>query len=591
MTRIDQHIRAVRNKLALGRLIDAMGWTLLGLALLILVGVLVVRLFSLDAAGGRVWMGGGLAAAVLMALGYAIWRRPGEQEAAVAIDRKLGLKEKLGTALYARGRGDEFARAAVADAERTARDVSLHKQFPLRFPRIGYAAAGAAVLALLAAKYVKPMDLLGHEHKRLAKAEEDKRTEESKQAIGEVLARIDSMPAEVANDPKVKEARRELEEMLKSPPKDPRQAQLAAQKALQDVAESVNRRIAKSQSYANAQQDRKQFSQLQTTGEEGSVAQAQRDLANGDFQSAMDHLQQAVNDFDRMNEKEREAAARQMKDLADQLQQMADGPDAQQQTERKLQEMGATQEQAQRMAQLMQQAAGGDPQAQQQLAQMQQQLMQQMNNGQGPTPQQSQQFQQTMRQLQAQANSRQQARQLAQNAQQVADAMKQSNGQKNQRNNQQMAQSLQAMQQQLQQMRNCQNQANQLADAQQSANSGNSANGQSPQPNQGMPADGPQAVPVSHAGRGEGRHAKNDNQPGNYKTEPAAPPPDQKDGQVLASTYVQDSSIKGESKEQLRDVVEAAQHEQTDEIDQQRISRQSQETVKNYFGGMREDAK
>ncbi|MCC7350958.1 MAG: hypothetical protein IT446_10340 [Phycisphaerales bacterium] len=591
MSRIDRHIRVVRNKLALGRLVEGLAWTLLGLAGVVLIGVLGVRLFSLEVEGARVWLGVGLAAAVALAVGYAIWRRPGAHEAAVAIDRTLGLKEKFSTALYARGREDEFARAAVADAEESAKAVSLRRRFPLRFPRIGYAAAGVAILALLAAKFVKPMDLLGHEQQRLALAQEQKRTEESKKAIGEAMARIDSMPAEVTNDPKVKEARRELEEMLKSPPKDPVQARMAAQKALQDVKESLKRTIDQSQNYANAQQDRKQFSQMPATGEQGPVAQAQRDMANGDFQSAIDHLRQAVNDFEKMSDQEREAAARQMKELADQLQKMANNPETRRQMEEKLQEMGATPQQAQQMAQLMQQAAAGDQQAQRQLAQMQQQLMRQMNNGQGPTPQQQQQFQQTMTQLQAQANSQQQAQQLAQNAQQMADAMNQPKGQQNQPDNTQMAQSQQAMQQQLQQMRNAQNQANQLAQAQKSTSGGNQANGPGQQPNPGAMADGPEALPGGHAGSGEGRHAKNEGQPGNYKTDPAAPPPDQKDGKVLASTYVQANSIKGESKEQLRDVAEAAQHEQMDEVDQQRISRQSQETVKNYFGQMREDAK
>ncbi|MCC6423635.1 MAG: hypothetical protein IT447_09180 [Phycisphaerales bacterium] len=591
MSGIDQHVTAVRNKLTLGRFIDALAWTLLGLAAVVLLSILVVRMFSLRVPGEVVWLWVGAGVAMVLAVGYAIWRRPGEHEAAVAIDLELGLKEKFSTAIYARGRGDEFARAAVADAEEAAKSVSLRGRFALKFPRVGYAAAGLAILAVLAAKFIRPMDLLGHEQQRVAEAQDQKQAEESKKEIEQALARMDSMPVEVANDPKVKEARRELEEMLKSPPKDPVQARLAAQKALQDVRDSLKRKIDQSQNYANAQQDRKQFSQLSSTGEDGLVAQAQRDLANGDFQSANNHLQQAVNDFGKMNESQKEEAARQMKQLADQLGQMANNPESRRQMEQKLQEMGATPQQAQQMAQLMQQAAGGDEQALRQLAQMQQKLMGQMNNGQGPTPQQNQQFQQTMRQLQAQANSQHQAQQLANNAQQMADAMKPSNNQNNQPNSQQMAQSQQAMGQQLQQMQNSQNQANQLADAQKSANSGSSAGGNPQQSNPGMLADGPESVPGGHAGRGEGQHAKNEGQPGNYKSDPAAPPPDGKDGKVLASTYVQANSIKGESKEQLRDVAEAAQHEQMDEVDQQRISRQSQETVKNYFGGMREDAK
>jgi len=613
MSRIDQHVRMVRNKLALGRLVDALGWTLLGLAAVMFGGVLVARLFSVQVGGAKAWMGAGLVVAGALAAGYAIWRRPGEYEAAVAIDRKLGLKEKFSTALFARRQRDEFARAAVADAEATAQKVSLHKQFPLKFPRISYAAIGVAILAILAANYLKPLDLLGQEKTRLAEAQEEKRAQESKQAVREALVRIEAMPAEVAKNETVRNAKRELEAMLKTPPKNPEQARLTAQKALQDAQEALKQEIAKNQNYANAQQDRKTFASLPPPTDQGSVAQAQRDLANGDFQSAVNHLQQAVNDFDKMDQKEKEKTVQQMKELANQLRQMANNPDAQRQMEQKLQEMGATQEQAQQMAKLMRQAANGDPQAQQQLAQMQQQLMQQMNNGQGPTQQQNQQFQQMMQQLQAQANSQNQAQQLAQNAQQLAQAMQQAqkqgqqggqnNGQANPQNAQQMAQAQQAMQQQLQQMQAIQNMAQQLAAAQQAANGGNNPNGQGQQQNQGGQNNGPggqgqwaagnpnqQGNGNGGPGQGNGPRDKAEVAPGDFKAE-HSPSQDQENGKVLASTYVQASSVKGESKEQLHDVAEAAQREQTDEIDQERISRQDQQTVKHYFGSMQEDAK
>ena len=47
--------------------------------------------------------------------------------------------------------------------ERTADNVSLNKQFPLGFPRMGYWTVGAAIVVLLTAQYLPRFDLFGKE--------------------------------------------------------------------------------------------------------------------------------------------------------------------------------------------------------------------------------------------------------------------------------------------------------------------------------------------------------------------------------------------------------------------------------------------
>jgi len=63
-------------------------------------------------------------------------------------------------------------------------------------------------------------------------------------------------------------------------------------------------------------------------------------------------------------------------------------------------------------------------------------------------------------------------------------------------------------------------------------------------------------------------------------------------GKDLASTFMKDpKGIKGESKQEFREVIEAQQADATDEVDQERITRGAQKAVKDYFGSMAEDAK
>jgi hypothetical protein len=67
---------------------------------------------------------------------------------------------------------------------------------------------------------------------------------------------------------------------------------------------------------------------------------------------------------------------------------------------------------------------------------------------------------------------------------------------------------------------------------------------------------------------------------------------DDEKGRILASTYIKDNKpFKGESTASLQQVAEAAQKDQTDEIEQERISRQAAQSVKGYFNSLSEDKK
>src|SRR4051812_44021474 len=135
MTRLDRHVMSVQNKLALGRFVHALAWASLAYAGAVWIGLLINKIFRVRPMHLSIWLWGGVGAAVVASMVYAFMRRPTAREAAIAIDQKLALKEKFSTALYVRPMNDPFAQAAVKDAERTAENVSLHKRFPLEFPR------------------------------------------------------------------------------------------------------------------------------------------------------------------------------------------------------------------------------------------------------------------------------------------------------------------------------------------------------------------------------------------------------------------------------------------------------------------------
>ena len=629
MSRLDDHVAAVQNKLALMQFIIALAWSSAIFVAVIWLAVLLDRIFLLHLPRPSIWFYAGAAAAVIASLIYAIANRPDEQRAAAAIDQKLGLKEKISTALFIRKNKDPFAQAALHDAEDTARSVSVNlgQHFPLSFPKPAYITIALLIAAGLSYWLIDPMSLFDRHEKQQRQMAEQTKIDSARKSVEKALATVEAMPKTSANDEAIRLAKSDLQSVLNQPITDPNKANRTAVKAMQDVALALKDQIKTSAKYAEAQNQMKMMKSMQPPAPgQGPVSDAHRAIAKGDFTDAIDELNKVAENFDKMDKSQQQKAAEQMKQMAQQLSQMANNPQQQQKLQQQMQQMGMNQQQAQQAQQLMQQAAQGDKQAQQQLQQMAQQMAKQMNQGNGPTQQQQQQMQQMMQQMQAQANTQQQAAQMAQAAQQMAQAMQQAQQSKQaqqgqqqpgQMQNQQMAQSMNQMRQQLQQMQAAAQDAQEIAaaqnaaqnaqaDAQQGMGDGNQpgqnpgqqgngqwANNQNIQGNGNQGKWNGQANPAGANPGGQGAGDRTYKQQAPYTVKPEiSPSQDDEKGKILASNYIKDNKPnKGTSTETLKEVAQSAEKEQTDEIDQERVSRQAQKAVKQYFGSMEEENK
>jgi len=627
MTRLDHHVMAVRNKLALATLLDTLARVLTVYGGVVLIAVLLDRLFH-----GRLipmpkilfWIGLGVSSAG--ALGYALWRRPTQHQAAVAIDERLALKEKFSTALYIRPSTDPFAAAAVRDAEQTAERVNLQDKFAIRFPSHAGITVAMAVAVLLAAIFVP---VRTDSNPTLASAAEQQRQAQTnpEQSLRKALAEIYTAPPEVQQDAQIQTAKREIEALLRKPIAEPAKARATAQKALENV-DAVKDKIKNQMQFAQAQNEMKMFRSMPGPSQPDSpVGKAHQELKEGKFTDAIEDLAAAAKNFDKMTAEEKKKNAEAAKVMAQQMQQMANDPKVQQQMQDQLQKLGANQQQAQQMAKAMQQAANGDKKAQQQMQQMANQMMQQMNNGQGPNAQQQQQINAAIQQMQQQANAQQNAANMAQAAQQLAQAMQQQagqgqpqqqgqNAQQNAQNGNAQGQNAQAnaqqkaMQQAIQQMQ-AQNQAAQAAAAQQNAQAQAGQNGQQPGQNGQQP--GAQGQNPGKWGQGQGQFQQGQGQPpqgqggqGGFAQASGARPagevapynvqqevaPSQTDenGKILASSFVKAASERGESKAALQKVLEREFNESTDEVEQDRIPAQAQKSVREYFDAVKNGA-
>src|SRR5438067_2426530 len=113
MSRLDRHVAFVQGKLAFGRFLAALALTTLAFCAAVWLGVLIDRIFQLHPPRPGTFVWAGLAVAVLAAVVYSLVRKPSAHEAAVAIDERLGLKEKFRKELFVRNESDAFADAEV----------------------------------------------------------------------------------------------------------------------------------------------------------------------------------------------------------------------------------------------------------------------------------------------------------------------------------------------------------------------------------------------------------------------------------------------------------------------------------------------
>src|SRR3954466_1318086 len=147
MSRLDYHVAKVQGKMLLTGMLHALAWTLLIYGGVVWLVILGTRLLGYEMPHPRIWVAATLGAVVIATAIYALLRKPTREVAAIAIDERLGLKEKFSTALYVRKSSAPFAAAAVRDAEVTAEKVHLQDKFPVLLPRT---AAFTVVMAVVA---------------------------------------------------------------------------------------------------------------------------------------------------------------------------------------------------------------------------------------------------------------------------------------------------------------------------------------------------------------------------------------------------------------------------------------------------------
>jgi hypothetical protein len=524
MDKLRKQVRRAQWWLGVQRLIGALGWcwSLTLLAALVFVVIDKYRPLGID-----LWVYGAvaLAAGLLLAVIWAMATGRGALDAAIEIDRRFGLKERVSTSLSLseQEHNSQLGQALVADAMRRVERIDVASGFPIAARRSLLYPLVPALAAVLVAVLVNPITpgpavaSGGQDRERVKKA-----TKELQDKIAERRKKAEQQGLEDAKD-LFGQLERDMEGLTSRSELDRKQTLAKMNDLSRQLAE-------RRQELAAADTIRKQLNQLDDMGK-GPADKLLDEIQRGNFRNAIEQLEKLKADLaaGKLTPDQQKQLAQQLNEMKQKLQKLVE---AQKEAEKDLQKRA---EEARR--------AGRNDEAER--------LEQQLDRLRQQAPQ--------MKQLEQLAQKLGQCANCAQAGQlkEAADMLNQLQG------------DLEGMQAQLQELEMLDEAAAEMVQAKLGMNLD--------QPNFGDWGMG--------AGTGAGRRAE---QKDDVKFFDAKSPVKLQPGKASVVGEVEGPNVAGDVQQQIQQQLESARSEAGDPLTGQRLPRKHREHALEYFERFRE---
>jgi hypothetical protein len=532
-------------------------WSLLAALLIALVAVAVRKIFPLEIAGRTwliAWVGGSVAAGLLAGCIWTLLRRHTDLDAAIEIDLRYGLKERVSSALALSSaeRSSAVGQALVDDANRRVQRIDVREQFRPEWNWYPVLPLVTAVLVFLVA-FVVPDATRDQAAASADTAGVDDQVRKSMQELKKRLAERKKQDAAMG----LQEADQLMAKVEKTL-NDLERSDVDRKKALVKLNNLSKEIEDRRTELGSGEKTREQLKQLKdiASGPADRIASA---LQSGNTQRAMDELKKLSDKLrgDELSAAEKEQLMKQLKQLGGELEKMLSARQELLDKQRELQD---------KVNELKKQgnlAAAGE--LQQKLDQLQQQL--DNLNKQNPA----------LNRLQA----------LADELQNCANAMQDGNGQRAADQLDQLAKDLQQLQNEMENLQALDAMMDEIADAKNAMNcracggegcaacqgEGNTmaaaGNAFSERPGRGM-----------GEGRGMGARPEEETETGGYRTRVGTQP---RPGEAIRVGDANGPNIAGNSSAEIKKEITSAFSEDPDPLGQQDLPRREREQTKEYF--------
>ena len=550
MDEIKRQVLRARRRMILQQFLGIVAWSLFATLMIALVGLAVPKIWVLNVEP-QIWLwswtGGAIGVGLLLALVWTFAVRRGALEAAIEIDRRFGLKERVSSTLSL-GQQEletEAGQALMDDAVRRVRQIDVNQHFPLSLN-------WRALLPLLPALAAFGLVLLVPDAslRQSAASQADVATKQQIKRSAEELKKKILQQQKKAEEKGLKDAEvlfKKLQEGIDQLSSKDNLDRKNALIELNNLAKDLEKRR---EQLGGSDKMRQQLNQLDNI-ERGPADRIAKAIKDGDFKQALEELkklQQRLQNDDLTDEEK--------KQLAEQMEQM----------QKKLEQLVAAHEQAKRdlEEQIKQKMAAGD-------------LVE------------AGKLQQKLDQLSRQNEAMNRLQQMANQMGQCADCLKNGNAQDAAAQMSQMAADLQDWQQQMDELETLNDAMNQIAQAKDAMNC-QQCEGAGCEFCQGDMMgmfgqnDGGSGMGLGE-GQGRGDRPEEATDTNYYESQVRGKP---KPGEAIRTGDADGPNVAGLSQEEVKQQITSSLSKDPDPLIDQKLPREQREHNKQYFDLLRE---
>lgn len=327
MEKIKHQVAIARRRMVTGKFVTVVTWSMFAVLLIAAIGLAIPKIWVLNVdpvAWMWSWIGGALGLGLVIAIAWTYVVRNNAVEAAIEIDRRFHLKERVSSALSLAPDEAEskVGQALVQDAVRRVERIDVRENFPIPMSlRSLLPLIPAAAIFLLCSGLIPDATPKQDAQAATSAALEKKRVEKSTKKLNNNLADVEKKAEEKGLEETaalLKDVRSGIDELANKADADRKKAMVKINNLAKDVKE-------RREQLGGAEKMREQLNGLKNM-QQGPADKMAQAMKEGDFQKALNELKdlQKKLENNKLTDEEKQQLTKQLDQLKNKLEQMVD---------------------------------------------------------------------------------------------------------------------------------------------------------------------------------------------------------------------------------------------------------------------------